>query len=193
LEEEAPTLRVTGVEVSLREAKRSIAELRPAVALIGLSAEHAEEVEAVREMCAAFPSTRVVVLLFEGEVSIASDALAGVGVAGYALKERDAAEIAGVVSLVARGHVVAPAAVAFPRERRPDPDSLDRVEWEILKGIARSETNRELAARLHLSERTICRRLESIYSKLDLADRLQAAVYAATHGVVTRGAATTEE
>jgi DNA-binding NarL/FixJ family response regulator len=37
-----------------------------------------------------------------------------------------------------------------------------------------------------MSERTICRRLEGIYSKLDLADRLQAAVYAAMHGIVTR-------
>ena len=88
---------------------------------------------------------------------------------------------------------MAPAAVAFPRERRPDPHSLDSLEWEILKGIARSETNRELAARLHMSERTICRRLEGIYSKLDLADRLQAAVYAATHGVVTHGADTPEK
>ena len=187
LEEEAPNLRVTGVEFSLGEATRSIAEKHPVVAVIGLSAESAEEVGAVREICSAFPDTRVVVLLSEGEVTIASDALAGAGIAGYALKERDAAEIADVVNLVARGHVVAPAAVAFARERRSDPHSLDDVEWEILKGVARSETNRELAARLHLSQRTICRRLEGIYSKLDLTDRLQAAVYAATHGVVTRG------
>jgi len=50
-----------------------------------------------------------------------------------------------------------------------------------------SETNRELAARLHLSERTVCRRLEGVYAKLHLPDRLQAAVYAVVHRLVTPG------
>jgi DNA-binding NarL/FixJ family response regulator len=184
LEEEAPNLRVTGIEFSLSKAKRAIAKLHPAVVLIGLSS--ARELDTVREICSAFPGTRVVVLLPEAEATTACDTLAGAGVAGYELKERDASEIADVVSLVARGHIVAPAVVGLPREKRPDPHPLDEVEREILRGVARSETNRELAARLHLSQRTICRRLEGIYAKLHLADRLQAAVYAAVHGVVTR-------
>jgi DNA-binding NarL/FixJ family response regulator len=185
LEEEAPNLHVMSVGFSSWEARRWTAQLRPAVAVIGLSADRVEDVQAVREICAAFPETRVVVLLWEDEVTLASDALLGAGVAGYALKESDASEIADVVTLVARGHVVAPDAVALAGERQPRSRILDDVEAEILKGVARSETNRALAARLHLSERTISRRLEGIYSKLDLADRLQAAVYAATHGLVT--------
>lgn len=186
LEEEPPHLRVAAVETSLEDARRSIAEVRPLVAVIGLSSERVQEFKAVREICSAFPATRVVVLLSEGEVPVVSSELAGASVAGYALKEREAAEIADVVNLVARGHVVAPAAVAFSSERRTDRPPLDDMEWEILKGVAQSETNRELAARLHVSERTICRRLEGIYAKLDLADRLQAAVFAVTHGLVTR-------
>jgi DNA-binding NarL/FixJ family response regulator len=184
LEEEASNLRVMSIEFGLEQARRSIADLQPAVALIGLGNDRAEEVEAVREICSAFPNTRIVVLLSEREVTIASHALAGAGVAGYVLKERDAVEIADVVRLVARGHIVVPADVALPSERRADPHWLDEVEQEILRGITRSETNRELAARLHLSERTICRRLDGIYSKLHLADRLQAAIYAAMHGLV---------
>jgi DNA-binding NarL/FixJ family response regulator len=186
LEEEATNLRVTGVVTSPADAMRSIAEVHPVVAVIGLSCERVQEFDTVREICSMFPDTRIVVLVFEDEVTVASSALAGSAVAGYALKERDAAEIADVVSLVARGHVVAPAALAFPPEGRMDLKSLDDMEWEILKGVAQSKTNRELAACLHLSERTICRRLEGIYAKLDLADRLQAAVFAATHGLVKR-------
>jgi DNA-binding NarL/FixJ family response regulator len=183
LEEEAPSLRVTGIECSLGRAHHAIGELRPAVALIGLSGADSGELDAVREICSAFPGTRIVVLLPHARATTACDALAGAGIAGYELKESDASEIAGVVDLVARGHVVAPASVGLPRQKSPTLDSLDNVEREILRGVARSETNRQLAARLHLSQRTVCRRLEGIYSKLRLSDRLQAAVYAATHGL----------
>jgi NarL family two-component system response regulator LiaR len=186
LEEEAPTLRVTGVEVSLKKAKRSILEISPAVALIGLSAGSTEELDAVRQICSACPATRVVVLLPDAAAIAACATLTGAGIAGIELKERDPSEIADVVTLVARGHIVTPAAAGGRLDDRPDPSSLDDVEREILKGVARSETNRELAARLHVSERTICRRLEGIYSRLHLADRLQAAVYAGIHGFVTQ-------
>jgi DNA-binding NarL/FixJ family response regulator len=187
LEEEAPNLCVTGVESNIGKAKRLIGEVGPSVAVIGLSGTGESELDALREICSEFPATRVVVLLPDVEAFAAYDTLAGAGVAGYELKERDASEIAQVVSLVARGHTVAPAAVGPLRAKQPDPAALDDVEREILRGIARSETNRELAARLHLSERTVCRRLEGVYAKLHLSDRLQAAVYAVVHRLVTPG------
>ena len=187
LEEEAPNLCVTGVESSMSKAKRLIGEVGPSVAVIGLSGTGEGELGVLREICSEFPATRVVVLLPDAEAIIAYDTLAEAGVSGYELKERDASEIAQVVSLVARGHTVAPAAVGWLRPKHPDPASLDDVEREILRGVARSETNRELAARLHLSERTVCRRLEGVYAKLHLSDRLQAAVYAVVHRLVTPG------
>ncbi|MGH2708139.1 MAG: response regulator transcription factor, partial [Actinomycetota bacterium] len=106
-------------------------------------------------------------------------------VSGYVVKERDVAEIAEVIRLVARGHFVMPGEISDQRgTKRVDVRSLTDVEREILKGVALGETNSKIGARLHMSQRTVSRRLEGIYSKLDLPDRLQAAVYAATHGIV---------
>lgn len=64
-----------------------------------------------------------------------------------------------------------------------EPDTLDDEERVLLAGIARGVTNKDLCARLHLSERTVRRRIENIYSKLHLADRLQAAPEAREHSI----------
>ncbi len=186
LEEEAPDLSIMGVAVSMSDAQRLIQQTLPAVALIGLSAGSIADLESVREICSASPATRTVLLLPAAEVRPTSAALSGVRISGYVTKERDLSEIVEVVRLVARGHFVMPSDVDRPQgNERPLPDSLKDVEREILMGVAIGQTNRQIAARLHLSQRTVCRRLEDIYSKLDVADRLEAAVYAVVHGLIT--------
>jgi DNA-binding NarL/FixJ family response regulator len=108
------------------------------------------------------------------------------GATGYVVKTSEVSEIADSVRSVHRGDLVIPGDLAneFVRDLdKSDPRSLSHNERDILTAIARGETNREIAKRLRVSERTVKRRIEDIYSKLHLADRLQAAIYAVKRGL----------
>jgi len=89
-----------------------------------------------------------------------------------------------VLRLILRDHIVVHTAVARA-SLTPEPSSspLTETEPEIPGGITRGETNRQIATRLHLSKRTIRRRIRRIYSKLGVTDRVEAAVYAGRYGL----------
>jgi two-component system NarL family response regulator len=108
------------------------------------------------------------------------------GACGYVVKDAEAADIARAVRAVWSGHLVIPSDLAshiVNDLEAADPKWLSDMEREVLAGIGRGETNREMAARLHMSERTLRRRVEDIYAKLHLSDRIGAAVYAAQQGL----------
>ena len=66
----------------------------------------------------------------------------------------------------------------------PDPQvSLTRRERDILRLIAQGLSNKEIAAQLHLSEKTVRNRLSEIFSKLGVGNRTQAAIWAREHGL----------
>jgi two-component system, NarL family, response regulator LiaR len=97
-------------------------------------------------------------------------------------------EIAGAILAVCRGQLVIPAHLvgAFLLDLEAGPtETLGEEERLILARIAKGETNRDIAARLHLSERTVRRRIENLYSKLHLADRIDAALYASRQGIAS--------
>jgi DNA-binding NarL/FixJ family response regulator len=186
LREEAPDLEINGVAFRMGDAEQLIRETLPAVALLGLAAASIPDLESIREICSTAPATRIVLLLPAIEVRAAFAVLSGVKVSGYVAKEKGLSEIAEVVRLVARGHFVMPSDIDRPEDVVQSlPSSLKEVEREILMGVAIGQTNRQIAARLHLSQRTVCRRLEDIYSKLGVGDRLEAAVYVVAHGLIT--------
>ncbi len=71
---------------------------------------------------------------------------------------------------------------------RPDPDlpgGLTLREAEVLACVASGQTNREVAATLFISDKTVARHLSNIFTKLDVASRTEAAAYAFTHGLAT--------
>lgn len=100
------------------------------------------------------------------------------GASVYVLKKREVS--ADVIKSVHRGFftILASLTERFVNNlQSSDSAEVNPQEREILAHIARGETNREIASRLHVSERIVNRWVEDIYSKLHLADRLDAAVY----------------
>jgi two-component system, NarL family, response regulator LiaR len=185
LETEAPDLEVVGVATSAEEIEQLVRESLPDVVLMDIRMPGTDGIEATRRIRRGSPTTKVVMLTVSDEQADLYEALRA-GASGYVRKDDDVAQIVNVARAVQRGHLAIPADLVgdvLHDLEHVDAGCLSDAERDILAGIGRGETNRDLASRLHLSERTVRRRVEDIYSKLHLADRLQAAVYANQRGL----------
>jgi DNA-binding NarL/FixJ family response regulator len=75
--------------------------------------------------------------------------------------------------------------LGVPRPGRESPDGLSRRECEVLALVAEGRSNREIADRLFISDRTVGRHLTNIYSKIGVSSRTQAARFAIERGMIT--------
>lgn len=177
---------VAGVATTGRDAVRMVREQLPDVVLMDIVMPEMDGIEATRRVRAASPTTKVVILTVKDEEQDLFQALRA-GAMGYVTKDKEFEQVAEAVRSVCRGHLVIPIDLARrfidDLEEAESEIALSKVEHEILVAIAGGETNRQIAVRLHLGKRTLKRRVEDIYSKLHLKDRVEAAVYAATRGI----------
>lgn len=155
-------------------------------------------IEATRQVCAAQPSTRVLVLTTFDLDEHAMDALRA-GASGFLLKDAPAEELIGAVRHVADGEaVLAPATTARLVQHFVDATArhagssagaaaavarLTDREREITVLIARGLTNPEIAAQLFLSETTVKTHVRAILRKLDARDRVQIVITAYESGL----------
>lgn len=185
LEQEHDDIEIVAIATTAADAEHQTLEHTPDVVIMDICLPGVDGIEATRRIHAGSPSTRVVVVTASDDRHDLYQALRA-GASGYVVKEADATEIARVVRAVSTGQLVIPSDLAahFVHDlERADPSTLSDLERDILAGIGRGETNREMGQRLHLSERTVRRRVEDIYAKLHLTDRLAAALYAAKRGL----------
>ncbi len=156
---------------SATSAAEAIEQLRsrPAdVALVDLFLGPESGAELCQEIRRVAPGTRV--LLVSGAGSISPNAARAAGAAGFVSKDWSAADITMAVRMVARGVTVFEPGAAAPR----GPDLSER-EREVLGLIAAGSTNREIAERLYLSPHTIKEYTSSLYRKLEVRNRAEAA------------------
>jgi two-component system, NarL family, response regulator LiaR len=111
------------------------------------------------------------------------------GAIGYLLKDTEAAELRRAITAAAEGrvHLVPEAAARLMREVRA-PESLEALtgrETEVLKLLARGQANKQIAAALYVSEKTVKAHVSSILMKLGVQSRTQAALHAVRTGVVS--------
>jgi NarL family two-component system response regulator LiaR len=151
-------------------------------------------VEATRRIKQVSPRSQVVVLTSYHEDENIFPAVKA-GALSYILKDLSADELASAVRKAAVGEAVLHPRVAArvikevqgARGEKVNPfTELSERELEVLKLIADGMSNAEMAAKLVLSEKTIKGHVSNILSKLHLADRTQAAVYAWRQGVVRK-------
>ena len=176
------------------EAVRLATEHAPDVALVDLIMPGMDGVEAPRRLTTRSPRTNVVVLTSYHDDEHVFPAIRA-GALSYILKEVGPDELADAVRKAAVGEAVLHPQVAarVVRElhgaRRDEPNAfhdLSERELEVLKLIAEGLSNAEISNRLFISEKTTKSHVSNILSKLHLADRTQAAVYAWREGVVRR-------
>lgn len=168
-----------------REAVTMVAEFEPDVILMDLSMPEMDGVEATRHIVAAGGPTRVVVLTSFGDESRILDAL-NAGAHGYLLKHVEPDDLLNAVRAAKAGDApLDPRAgrVLLESRRTPVPrqDELTERELDVLRLVAEGMANKQIARKLGISERTVKAHLTSVFQRLGVSDRVQAALWAQQH------------
>jgi NarL family two-component system response regulator LiaR len=192
--ETQPDITVVGEAESGEAAVDLVAEHAPDVVLMDLVMPGLDGVDATRLVKQASPRTRVIVLTSYHQDEHIFPAIRA-GALSYLLKDVGPDELADAVRKAAAGDAVLHPRVAArvvqelhgARPDEPNPfTELSERELDVLRVIADGLSNAEIAERLVISEKTVKSHVSNILSKLHLADRTQAAVYAWREGVVRR-------
>ncbi|OLR91217.1 response regulator [Actinokineospora bangkokensis] len=170
-------------------AVRIAAAVRPDVVLMDLNLGADSGVDAIREITAAHPGTRVLVLSASGEQDDVLQAVKA-GASGYLVKSASAEELVDAVTRTAAGDAVFTpglAGLVLGEYRRmassPEVPRLTDRETEVLRLVAKGLTARAIAQRLVLSHRTVENHVQSTLRKLQLHNRVELARYAIEHGL----------
>ena len=177
------------------EAVKIATELTPDVVVMDLNMPGMGGVDATRHITAIAPLTRVVMLTISDQDKDVMDAILA-GACGYLLKDSSIQDLMTGIRAASRGEsLISPniAAKVLQRVRatsiQPEIENAIRSELsdreiEVLKLIANGKDNAVIAAELHISPKTVKNHISNILMKLQIDNRIQAAVYAVRSGIV---------
>jgi len=185
-----PGFQVVAEAGTVEEAIAQARLHQPDIVVMDVRLPDGSGVEACREIRAELPGTRVIMLTsFPDDEAVLSAIVAGA--AGYLLKQIRARDLVAALEAVGRGESLLDPAVTervLERVRRIATGAVDDElgvltpqERKILMLVAEGKTNKEIAADVFLSDKTVKNYVSSILSKLNLERRAQAAAYVARH------------
>ena len=187
-----PDIEIIGEAANGREAVIKMSEDLPDVVLMDLVMPEVNGIEAIQALVSQHPDIRILVLTtFAGEEMVFPAIKAGA--LGYHLKDSETEDLADAIRQVARGEsslhpIIARKVlqeISRPTEKSPSPDPLTQREIEVLRLVAQGRENPEIAEMLVISEATVRTHVSNIMSKLHLASRTQAALYALREGLAS--------
>ena len=188
---------VVGEAENGQEAVQLAQELQPDVILMDINMPLLDGVQATSMITEADPSMRVVILTMYRQDRYVFEAIKA-GARGYVLKDADEQELVETVRAVHRGEALIDPGLAtkvldeFRRLSHITPEdgvveSLTPGELDVLRLVAQGEDNKAISEELHLSESTVANRLSTIYQKLHVNNRTQAALVALRRGWAVLG------
>lgn len=166
---------------SVAEGVRRASLVHPQVMLVDLQLPDGTGIDLMRAVRATQPETRAIVLTsFDDDTALA--AALEVGAAAYVLKSVRGAEIADVVRAVAAGRVLLDERTITRRRREHDDPTEDLTpsEVRVVDLIGEGLSNREIAERLSIAEKTVKNHITSLLSKMGLQRRTQVAAWVAS-------------
>ena len=188
-------VQIVGEAATGTEAVKIVRERAPDVVVMDLNMPGMGGVEATRHITAVAPLTRVVMLTISEEDSDVMDAILA-GACGYLLKDSSIQDLMAGIRAASLGEsLISPniAAKVLQRVRATStqPEIANQIraelsdrEIEVLKLIANGKDNALIAAELHISPKTVKNHISNILMKLQIDNRIQAAVYAVRSGIV---------
>ncbi|UGT43932.1 response regulator transcription factor [Nocardia yamanashiensis] len=189
LVEAAPDLEVAGEAADGVAAVRAAAELRPDLVLMDLRMPGLDGVAATRQIVAARPESKVLVLTTFDDDEHLFPALAA-GAAGYLVKDTEPADLLAAIRRVRDGELLfSPSllrrlvdrAVAAPAHQRAPAAELTPRERDVLLLVGAGFGNQEIADRLHLGVTTVKKHIAQLMDKTGCDNRVRLAVYAVDH------------
>jgi len=181
-------IEIVGTVENGRLAVQKVETAPPDVVLMDLNMPVMDGIEATRQIRQLSPHTQVVVLTSHHEDAMVFPAVKA-GALSYLLKSATPDEVIDTILAAAKGEPrlhprIAKRLMAEVAGTRRSLTALTNRELEVLKLIAQGNDNRTIAAQLTLSEKTVKTHVSNILSKLGVADRTQAAIYALRENLV---------
>ena len=177
-------------------AVRLVNELQPDVVLVDVRMPEMDGLQAIEHIRAETPQVAVLILTTYNEDALMLRGLQA-GACGYLLKESSPETLLHAIRAAARGEMLMqpemmarilaysrPTPAPTPSLSERSAVSLTEREQEVLEGLARGERNKEIAARMSITTRTVETYLTSIYTKLQVDSRLEAIVAAIERGLL---------
>jgi DNA-binding NarL/FixJ family response regulator len=185
--EQAPDIVVIGEASDGKEALRMVEELKPDVLLLDMEMPGISGAEVAHELMASGSTVHILALSAHDDKEYIQELLAN-GASGYLVKEEVPNAIVEAVRGVSRGERgwlsrrIAAQMSAWMQEGEQDRKGLTTREVEVLQAVVAGKTNQEIGLALGISEKTVEKHLEGVFSKLQVASRVEAAVRAVREG-----------
>ena len=180
-------IEVVGTAADGEEAVALAEREQPDVVLLDLQMPRLDGIGAAKRIRAVAPGARVVVLTAFSDRDGIIDAV-DAGAIGYVLKDAAPDELRRAIDAAAAGEApLDPRAARFLLEARTErgpADELTERERDVLRLVAAGLANKVIAQRLGISEKTVKTHLTSVFRRIGVDDRTQAALWASRHGLV---------
>jgi DNA-binding NarL/FixJ family response regulator len=188
-------VQVIGEAGNGRDALRLVSELAPDVVIMDLNMPGISGVDTTRQLAAVAPLARVVVLTISADDDDVMNAVVA-GACGYLLKDSSIQDlVAGIIAAASGESLISPQIASKVLQRLRSQTShadaaetiraeLSDREIEVLKLIANGKDNAQIAGELFISPKTVKNHISNILMKLQIDNRIQAAVYAVRSGIV---------
>jgi DNA-binding NarL/FixJ family response regulator len=178
-----PGMTVVAEAANGREAIDQFRRHRPDVTLMDLQMPELNGIEAMTAIRAEFPEARIIVLTtYTGDVQVQRAIKAGAS--GYLLKSTLVNEMLAAIRAVHAGRKALSAEVSFDLAEHAAQEALSPLEVRVLRLIANGHTNKEIAAKLSVTEEAVKSQVRNILSKLGTDDRTHAAVIGLKRGII---------
>ena len=189
--EDCPDIQIIGEAGTAAEGVAAAARHKPDVVLLDLHLPDKSGLHACRELKQARPQTQVLILTSSNNERNLQDAMSA-GAQGYLLKDVDGTALAKALRTVAGGKSVLDPSMADQAlnlvKHRHEPSAADKLgllspqERKVVAYLAEGLTNKEIGDRLDLTEKTVKNYLSTVFSKLNISRRAQAATLFAKAG-----------
>jgi len=181
-----PDMKVVATAATGDEAVEQFRCTQPDVTLMDLQLPGMNGLDAITAIRAEFPSARIVVLtMYHGEEDIYRALRAGA--TGYLLKDALSKDLLRTIRQAHAGERPLPPKVAAQLELRKTQATLSLREEQVIELVAKGLRNKEIANSLGIAEDTVQVYIKSIFSKLNVHDRISAISVAAKRGIIRLG------
>ena len=185
------TMKVIAEAADGNECLSILSKIRPDILLLDINMPNKNGIEVLKEIREIDSELKVLILTVHNEVEYLVKAV-DIGVNGYILKDSESTELKkAIISIISGENFIQPDLIPLLNARliKRDHDydkieSLTKRELEVLIQIAKGLFNKEIADSLLISERTVKNHISSIFRKIDVSDRTQAAVFAIRNNLI---------